>query len=114
MRKGPRLNSIVKEKLASLPIIILVAFALRLVIFLPMWHQAYTEAVTNFQFGAETGAVAAAIAQGRGFSSPLRMVQTGPTAWFAPVYPYLLAGIFKLFGVYSACLLYTSPSPRDS
>ncbi len=23
------------------------------------------------------------------------------TAWFAPVYPYLLAGIFKLFGVYT-------------
>ena len=37
----------------------------------------------------------------RGFSSPLRMVQTGPTAWFAPIFPYLLAGIFKLFGVYS-------------
>jgi 4-amino-4-deoxy-L-arabinose transferase-like glycosyltransferase len=55
----------------------------------------------NLPFGYEAGAVAAAIAQGRGFSSPLRMVQTGPTAWFTPIYPYLLAGVFKIFGVYS-------------
>jgi 4-amino-4-deoxy-L-arabinose transferase-like glycosyltransferase len=52
-------------------------------------------------FGYEAGSIAAAIAQGRGFSSPLRMVQTGPTAWFTPVYPYLLAAVFKTLGVYS-------------
>ena len=66
-----------------------------------MVNQMYTNAVIDFPYGAETGAVAAAIAQGRGFSSPLRMMQTGPTGWFAPIFPYLLAGIFKLFGVYS-------------
>ncbi len=55
----------------------------------------------NIPFGYEAGAVAAAIAQGRGFSSPLRMAQTGPTVWFTPIYPYLLAGIFKLFGIYT-------------
>lgn len=52
-------------------------------------------------FGYEAGSIAAAIAQGRGFSSPLRMAQTGPTAWFTPIFPYLLAGVFKIFGVYS-------------
>jgi hypothetical protein len=57
--------------------------------------------VDRFPYGAETGAVAAAIAEGRGFSSPLRLVRTGPTAWFSPVFPYLLAGIFKVWGVYS-------------
>jgi hypothetical protein len=55
----------------------------------------------NLPFGFETGKVAQAIAEGRGFSSPLRMVQTGPTAWLSPVYPYILAGIFKLFGVFT-------------
>jgi hypothetical protein len=55
----------------------------------------------NTPFGFETGKVAQAIAEGRGFSSPLRMVQTGSTAWLSPVYPYLLAAIFKLFGVFS-------------
>ena len=52
-------------------------------------------------YGGETGAVAAAIASGRGFSSPLPQIQTGPTAWLTPIYPYLLAGIFKLAGIYT-------------
>jgi 4-amino-4-deoxy-L-arabinose transferase-like glycosyltransferase len=85
----------------SLPVIVVAAFLVRLAFYMPLVQASYRGAVVNFQFGAETGAVAAAIAQGRGFSSPLRMVQTGPTGWFAPIYPYLLAGIFKLFGVYS-------------
>jgi 4-amino-4-deoxy-L-arabinose transferase-like glycosyltransferase len=37
---------------------------------------------------------------GEGFSNPL-FGQTGPTAWLSPVFPYLLAGIFKVFGIYS-------------
>jgi len=55
----------------------------------------------NLPYGGETGAIAAAIAAGRGFSSPLPGVISGPTAWLAPIYPYLLAGIFKLFGIFS-------------
>ncbi len=81
----------------------LVAFVIRFVIYYLTLHKVYTEAaLKTFPYGAETGMVAAAIAEGRGFSSPLRMVQTGATAWFAPVFPYLLAGIFKLFGVFSS------------
>src|SRR4029077_15332679 len=52
-------------------------------------------------YGGETGAIAAAIASGRGFSSPLPRIQTGATAWLAPIYPYLLAGIFKLAGIFT-------------
>jgi hypothetical protein len=96
-----RSPSPLKRFLCSLPVIVLAAFLVRLLIYLPVIISIYKAVVIDFQFGAETGAVAAAIAQGRGFSSPLRMVQTGPTGWFAPVFPYLLAGIFKLFGVYS-------------
>lgn len=48
----------------------------------------------------ETGRVAWSIAQGHGFSSPLK-ADTGPTAWLTPVYPYLLAGVFKIFGTYT-------------
>lgn len=55
----------------------------------------------SFAYGGETGSIAAAIASGRGFSSPLPRVQTGATAWLTPVYPYLLAGIFKLAGTYT-------------
>lgn len=55
----------------------------------------------HWPFGYETGKIAASIAEGHGFSNPL-FAPTGPTAWMTPVYPYILAGVFKLFGVYSA------------
>ena len=54
----------------------------------------------NFAFGWEMGRIAAAIARGQGFSNPFDVI-TGPTAWEPPLYPYLTAGIFRLFGVYS-------------
>jgi len=47
------------------------------------------------------GRLARSIAQGHGFSSPTDL-DSGPSAWTAPVYPYLLGWIFKVFGVYSA------------
>jgi 4-amino-4-deoxy-L-arabinose transferase-like glycosyltransferase len=54
----------------------------------------------HFGFGWETGRIARAIALGQGFSNPFHGI-TGPTAWIAPAYPYFLAGVFKLLGVYS-------------
>src|SRR2546427_12835384 len=35
------------------------------------------------------------------FSSPFHL-DTGPTAWVTPVYPYLVALVFRLFDSYSA------------
>ena len=56
----------------------------------------------HFGFGWETGRIAASIASGHGFSSPFHLYpSSGPTALLAPIYPYLLAGIFKVFGIYS-------------
>ena len=54
----------------------------------------------NFEFGWEMGRVARSIALGQGFSSPYEG-NTGPTAWEPPVYPYIMAGAFKVFGIYS-------------
>lgn len=54
----------------------------------------------HFEFGWEMGRVARSIAQGDGFSSPYEG-NTGPTAWEPPLYPYLMAGVFKIFGVYT-------------
>src|ERR1700688_2056347 len=48
-----------------------------------------------FAVGQEAGNIAWSIALGHGFSSPLIGMQ-GPTAWVAPIYPYLLAFGFKL------------------
>jgi len=54
----------------------------------------------NFAFGWEMGRVARSIAQGHGFSSPYEG-DTGPTAWEPPLYPYLMGGVFKAFGIYT-------------
>jgi hypothetical protein len=96
-----RLRKKVKEFVGSTGFIVVVAFAVRMAIFYFRISRHLELIVRDSPFGAETGAVAAAIARGEGFSSPLRFVHTGPTAWFAPIYPYLLAGVFKLFGVYT-------------
>ncbi len=51
-------------------------------------------------FAQEAGNIAEAVAQGRGFSDLYRQ-PTGPTAWLAPAYPLLLAGIFRIFGIFT-------------
>jgi 4-amino-4-deoxy-L-arabinose transferase-like glycosyltransferase len=54
----------------------------------------------NFGFGWEMGRIGEAIASGHGFSNPF-VAPTGPTAWEPPLYPYLTAGVFQIFGIYS-------------
>ena len=60
----------------------------------------FKSADDNFGFGWEMGRIGAAIASGRGFSDPFG-APTGPTAWEPPLYPYLIAGVFHIFGIYS-------------
>ena len=54
----------------------------------------------NFSFGFEMGRIGRSIALGHGFGNPFNET-TGFTAWEPPLYPYLVAAVFKLFGVYS-------------
>jgi 4-amino-4-deoxy-L-arabinose transferase-like glycosyltransferase len=54
----------------------------------------------DFDFGFEMGRVGRSLAQGEGFSNPFNGV-TGPTAWEPPLYPFLIATVFRLFGIYS-------------
>jgi 4-amino-4-deoxy-L-arabinose transferase-like glycosyltransferase len=51
-------------------------------------------------FSQETGSIARALATGKGFSSPFGK-DTGPTAWLTPVYPLLVAGVFRVFGIFT-------------
>ena len=60
----------------------------------------FKSADNNFGFGWEMGRIGAALASGRGFSNPFGP-PTGPTAWEPPLYPYLVAGVFNVFGIYS-------------
>lgn len=54
----------------------------------------------DFSFGFEMGRIGRAIASGRGFADPF-IHSTGPTAWEPPLYPYLIAGVFRLAGIYT-------------
>src|SRR5580698_2305643 len=55
----------------------------------------------HFQFGWEMGRVGRALATGYGYADPF-VGHTGPTAWVPPLYPLMLAAVFKVFGVYTA------------
>ena len=80
--------------------IFFVALALRLVAVSLFYRSTWNEYEDHLYFGFETGRIARSIAEGHGFGNPLS-VPTGPTAWLTPVYPYLVATVFKLLGVYS-------------
>lgn len=54
----------------------------------------------HFGFGFEMGRVGRSIALGQGFSNPYGG-NTGPSAWEPPLYPFLIGGVFKIFGIYS-------------
>src|SRR5215471_10982143 len=78
----------------------LVALALRLALIVVGHTYKFKAYDNDFSFGWEMGRIGRAIASGRGFSDPFDG-HTGPTAWEPPLYPYVIAGIFKLFGTYS-------------
>jgi 4-amino-4-deoxy-L-arabinose transferase-like glycosyltransferase len=90
-----------KRLLCSTVFIVSFGFALRMVLLYLGWHYAKNPVRDNIPYGYELGQVSRSIAAGRGFASPLRFAETGPTVWFTPIYPYLIAGIFKLWGIYS-------------
>lgn len=77
-----------------------VALAVRLAVMVFVYPERLDPARDHWRFGGESGRIARSIVQGKGFSNPY-FADTGPTAWLTPVYPYLLAGVFKLFGVYT-------------
>ncbi len=85
----------------SIWFIVLVAFLLRLTVIVIGHTYKITPRRDHFQFGWEMGRLARSIALGQGFSSPTDL-PTGASAWAPPVYPYILAGVFKVFGTYTA------------
>src|SRR5437899_8175534 len=81
--------------------ITVIAFALRLGFILIAHTYRFKPDQNNFSFGYEMGRIGRAIAIGRGFADPFDS-PTGATAWEPPLYPYLIAGVFKLTGVYTS------------
>lgn len=80
---------------------VVVALVIRLVVMGFAYTDRLDPARDHWTFGWETARVARSIATGQGFSSPYPE-PSGPTALLPPLYTYMVAGIFKLFGVYTA------------
>jgi 4-amino-4-deoxy-L-arabinose transferase-like glycosyltransferase len=80
--------------------IFVIALVLRVVLIFFGHTYKFYDHNHNFSFGWEMGSIGRSIAEGDGFSSPFGET-TGPTAWEPPLYPFLIAGVFKIFGVYS-------------
>jgi hypothetical protein len=80
--------------------IVLIAFALRLGLILIGHTYRFRTNDNNFSFGWEMGRIGQSLARGQGFSNPFNE-PTGPTAWESPLYPLLIAGVFKVFGIYT-------------
>ena len=79
-------------------------FAVR-VLYMTLAHTYRIRPAENhFQFGWEAGRIARALVTGYGYADPFANVwaaHSGPTAWLPPLYPLLLAGIFRVFGVFT-------------
>lgn len=79
---------------------VLTAFALRLAVMRLLRSYQFPPAQNHYLFGTEMGRIARSLVAGHGFASPLHG-QTGPTAMVGPIYPFLIAATFKLWGVYT-------------
>ena len=94
------MKKILLSAATSLSLIFLVALGARLGFALDQERKIPHDVLAPASFAQETGSIAYALATGKGFSSPFRK-ETGPTAWLAPVYPLLVAGVFRVFGIFT-------------
>jgi Dolichyl-phosphate-mannose-protein mannosyltransferase len=85
----------------SLLLILVVAFGARVTFAWNQTRKIPAEILRTVPFQTETGHIAYSLTVGKGYSSPYER-DSGPTAMLPPVYPLLVAGLFKIFGIYSS------------
>ena len=110
MRKGAGVNlskSRVIAAATSLWLTVAVAIVCRAGYAYQQVREIPAPALASAPFEQETGNIAMALATGKGFSSPMRR-DTGPTAWLAPLYPWMLAGVFRVFGAFTLHAFYAA------
>jgi 4-amino-4-deoxy-L-arabinose transferase-like glycosyltransferase len=90
------------QRLAAFPWhIFWIALALRLAVMTFGHFYRIPGYEDHFKFGFEMGRIARSLATGHGYADPFDHA-SGPTAWVTPLYPLIMAGVFKIFGVYTA------------
>jgi len=80
--------------------IVVIALGLRIAWIILGHTYRFKATDSNFGFGWEMGRIGESLASGHGFSNPFGP-PTGPTAWEPPLYPFFIAGVFKIFGIYT-------------
>jgi hypothetical protein len=85
----------------SLALIVVIALGARITFAWNQERKMRADLVGLVPFLNETGNIAYSLAAGHGYSSPYWQ-ETGPTAWLTPVYPALVAVIFRIFGIHTA------------
>lgn len=93
--------------LVSLPLIVVIAVGARAGFAWNEGRQIPANLVGIVPFQQEAGNIARALAMGKGFSNAFNQ-GTGATAWLTPVYPLLLAGIFRIFGIFTPASFVTA------
>src|SRR5277367_1258930 len=84
----------------SLALIMVIALGARITFEWNQERKMRADLVGLVPFLNETGNIAYSLAAGHGYSSPYWQ-ETGPTAWLTPVYPALVAGVFRIFGIHT-------------
>jgi len=96
-----------KNLAASPALIFLVALAARIRV---LWQLLPAHAWINFYPWNEPSHIAWALVSGFGYSAPWRGTPIAPTAQQPPVFPLLMAAIFKIAGAYSLTSLWIATS----
>jgi hypothetical protein len=91
----------------SLWVILSVATATRVWFAVDQSRRISPDVLATVPFAQEAGSIAYSLSAGHGFSSPFR-TDTGPTAWLAPVYPAVLAVLFRIFGAFTLHAFYAA------
>jgi hypothetical protein len=89
-----------RSAFASLALMVLAGLAVRLIVMVFLYPEQLEPGRDHWKFGYETGRLARALLQGQGVANPL-FEETGPSAWMTPVYVGIVAGVFKVFGLYT-------------
>jgi hypothetical protein len=76
------------------------AFLLRVLVIVIGHTYKIRSELDHFNFGFEAGRIARSLVQRQGYANPFNG-PSGPTAWLPPLYPLLMAAVFKVFGVYT-------------
>jgi len=90
------------KRLASSPATAAITAAgLRLIALYSLFRWRPWLVVNPLMSGGEVTQIAKSIVLGKGFGNPLGIVDTGPTAWVCPVYPYIVAAFFRIGGIHT-------------